>query len=58
MLDVGKVYFMSRMQVKAANKQYSTIPHDYELTMNESSEVVLAEEDASIGTGVVSFFSP
>jgi replication factor A1 len=33
---VGKVYLISRCQVKAANKQYSKIKNDYELTFKAS----------------------
>lgn len=33
MLEVDKVYFISKCQLKAANKQYSKLRNDYEMTL-------------------------
>lgn len=35
----GKVYYISRGQLKLANKQFKTVQNDYEMTLNEYSEV-------------------
>lgn len=45
--QLGKVYFISKGSLKVANKQFSTVKNDYELTLNEYSEV---EEASSEGT--------
>ncbi|CAN6470194.1 unnamed protein product [Victoria cruziana] len=45
--ELGKVYYISRGTLKLANKQFKTVPNDYEMTLNENSEV---EEAAGEGT--------
>ncbi|XP_013625590.1 PREDICTED: replication protein A 70 kDa DNA-binding subunit B [Brassica oleracea var. oleracea] len=35
----GKVYYISRGTLKLANKQFKTVQNDYEMTLNEYSEV-------------------
>ncbi|KAF3551527.1 hypothetical protein DY000_02000346 [Brassica cretica] len=35
----GKVYYISRGSLKLANKQFKTVQNDYEMTLNEYSEV-------------------
>ncbi|XP_077222798.1 replication protein A 70 kDa DNA-binding subunit B-like [Tasmannia lanceolata] len=37
--ELGKVYYISRGTLKVANKQFKTVQNDYEMTLNESSEV-------------------
>jgi replication factor A1 len=37
--QLGKVYYISKGSLKVANKQYKTVQNDYEMTLNESSEV-------------------
>lgn len=39
MLEVDKVYYISKCQVKAANKQYSKLKHDYELTCGNDTVI-------------------
>lgn len=41
MLEVDKVYFISKCQLKAANKTYSKLRNDYEMTL--SNETVIQE---------------
>lgn len=51
MIEVDKVYYLSKCQLKPANKQYSTLKNDYEMTM--TADTVLQEcedEGASIPT--------
>ena len=45
--QVGKVYLISRGTIKPANKQYSALKSDYELTLNNDSQVMLATEETS-----------
>ncbi|CAN1233583.1 Replication protein A 70 kDa DNA-binding subunit B [Linum perenne] len=37
--QLGKVYYISRGSLRVANKRYNTVENDYEMTLNESSEV-------------------
>jgi len=45
--EVNKVYLINNCALKPANKQYSTLNNDYELTFRESTEMVLCEDDTS-----------
>jgi len=47
MIQVGKVYLISNCQVKAANKQYSKLRNDYELTFKDNVIVQPCDEDTS-----------
>eukprot|EP00250_Pteridium_aquilinum_P034781 c8088_g1_i1 orf=345-2195(-) len=38
-LELGKVYFISKGSLRVANKQFSTVKNDYEMTLNINSEV-------------------
>lgn len=37
--EMGKVYYVSKGSLKLANKKFSTLKNDYEMTLNENSEV-------------------
>lgn len=37
--QLGKVYYISKGILKVANKQFKTVQNDYEMTLNENSEV-------------------
>ncbi|XP_022105118.1 replication protein A 70 kDa DNA-binding subunit-like isoform X3 [Acanthaster planci] len=51
LIEVGKVYFFSRGTLKTANRQYTSITNDYEMTFNNDTTVVpCEEEDDSIPT--------
>ena len=53
MIEIGKVYYITGGTLKAANKQYSTLNNDYEMTLKDSSEISLctdAAETSSIPT--------
>lgn len=43
---LGKVYYISKGTLKVANKQFKTVQNDYEMTLNEYSEVEEVAEDA------------
>ncbi|KAI3807410.1 hypothetical protein L1987_23337 [Smallanthus sonchifolius] len=37
--EMGKVYYISKGTLKVANKQFKTVQNDYEMTLNEYSQV-------------------
>ncbi|CAN0876938.1 Replication protein A 70 kDa DNA-binding subunit B [Linum grandiflorum] len=37
--QLGKVYYISKGSLRVANKQYKTVENDYEMTLNDNSEV-------------------
>lgn len=41
MLQVGQVYYISKCALKVANKQWSTVNNDYEMTFDSSSSISL-----------------
>ncbi|XP_075660812.1 replication protein A 70 kDa DNA-binding subunit B [Castanea sativa] len=43
--QLGKVYFISKGSLKLANKQFKTVKNDYEMTLNENSEVEEASNE-------------
>uniref|UniRef100_A0A1J3D750 Replication protein A subunit n=1 Tax=Noccaea caerulescens TaxID=107243 RepID=A0A1J3D750_NOCCA len=45
MFQLGKVYYISRGSLKLANKQFKTVQNDYEMTLNENSEVEEASSE-------------
>ncbi|KAJ1421800.1 hypothetical protein SESBI_13438 [Sesbania bispinosa] len=44
---LGKVYYISKGTLKVANKQFKTVQNDYEMTLNENSEVEEVANEAS-----------
>eukprot|EP00727_Mastigamoeba_balamuthi_P013165 m51a1_g8471 putative replication protein a 70 kda dna-binding subunit (646) ;mRNA; f:485091-487370 len=55
LLVPGQCYYISRCVTKLANKRFTTIAHEYELTMGSSSVVQPAPEDPSIPRAHFSF---
>ncbi|XP_071690614.1 replication protein A 70 kDa DNA-binding subunit B-like [Rutidosis leptorrhynchoides] len=47
LFQMGKVYYISKGTLKVANKQYKTVQNDYEMTLNESSQVEEAINEAA-----------
>ncbi|XP_058180756.1 replication protein A 70 kDa DNA-binding subunit B [Rhododendron vialii] len=45
--QLGKVYYISKGTLKVANKQFKTVQNDYEMTLNEYSEVEEASNEAT-----------
>lgn len=45
--QLGKVYYISKGTLKVANKQFKTVKNDYEMTLNENSEVEEASNEVS-----------
>jgi len=48
MFQEGKVYTISRGQLKPANRKFNKLPHDYELTLGRDAEVQFYGEDKKI----------
>ncbi|CAG9864560.1 unnamed protein product [Phyllotreta striolata] len=38
-LQVDKIYYISKGQLKMANKQFSTLKHEYEITINNDTQI-------------------
>ena len=47
LFDLGKVYYISKGSLKVANKMFKTVKNDYEMTLNENSEVEEAPSEAA-----------
>ncbi|KAI3685030.1 hypothetical protein L6452_34261 [Arctium lappa] len=45
--QMGKVYYISKGTLKVANKQFKTVQNDYEMTLNENSQVEEASNEAA-----------
>ncbi|XP_026466908.1 replication protein A 70 kDa DNA-binding subunit [Ctenocephalides felis] len=54
MIQVDKVYYISKCQLKPANKQFSTLKNDYEMTFTNDTQVAECM-DADIGVPEVSY---
>lgn len=50
MLEVNKIYYISKCTLKTANKQYSNLKNDYEMTMNPETTIDLCTDDVSMPT--------
>ena len=40
MIEIGKVYYISRATMKTANKQFNNLKNDYEMTLTGDSEII------------------
>ncbi|XP_034238791.1 replication protein A 70 kDa DNA-binding subunit [Thrips palmi] len=45
MIEVGKVYLITKGTLKTANKMYSNLNNDYELNLNNESQILPVPED-------------
>ena len=48
LLNVDSVYTFSKGMLKPANKKFSLLPNDYELTLNSDAEIHYVDDDATI----------
>ncbi|XP_073817699.1 replication protein A 70 kDa DNA-binding subunit-like [Musca autumnalis] len=55
MIEVDKLYYISKCQLKPANKQYSTLKNDYEMTFNSDTVVQPCEDDDDGGVPAVKY---
>ncbi|TPP58083.1 Replication protein A DNA-binding subunit [Fasciola gigantica] len=45
MIEVNKVYYLTRANLKAAKEQFNTTKNDYEMTLNADSQVIPCEDE-------------
>uniref|UniRef100_A0AAX7UF69 Replication protein A subunit n=1 Tax=Astatotilapia calliptera TaxID=8154 RepID=A0AAX7UF69_ASTCA len=50
LVEQGKVYYISKATLKPANKQYTTLKNDYEMTLHAYSSIVPCDDNQSIPT--------
>ncbi|XP_040908163.1 replication protein A 70 kDa DNA-binding subunit-like isoform X2 [Toxotes jaculatrix] len=50
LVEQGKVYYISKATLKVANKQYSTLKNDYEMTLHAHSSIVPCDDTEGIPT--------
>ncbi|XP_008827013.1 replication protein A 70 kDa DNA-binding subunit isoform X1 [Nannospalax galili] len=50
LLEVNKVYYFSKGTLKIANKQFSAVKNDYEMTFNNETSVLLCEDGHHLPT--------
>uniref|UniRef100_A0A3Q3QNJ7 Replication protein A subunit n=1 Tax=Monopterus albus TaxID=43700 RepID=A0A3Q3QNJ7_MONAL len=48
LIEVGKVYYVSKGSLKIANKQYTSVKNDYEMTLNGESTVIPCEDTCDV----------
>ncbi|XP_046892266.1 LOW QUALITY PROTEIN: replication protein A 70 kDa DNA-binding subunit [Hypomesus transpacificus] len=48
LIETGKVFYISRGSLKIANKQYSSLKNDYEMTLNGDSSIVPCEDSHDV----------
>uniref|UniRef100_A0A8C5CGM0 Replication protein A subunit n=1 Tax=Gadus morhua TaxID=8049 RepID=A0A8C5CGM0_GADMO len=55
LIEVGKVYYMSKGTLKIANKQYSSTKNDYEMTLNGESSIIPCDDASDLPVALCSF---
>lgn len=48
LVEQGKVYYISKASLKAANKQFNTLKHEYEMTLNAHSSIVPCDDGLDV----------
>ncbi|KAM6910908.1 replication protein A 70 kDa DNA-binding subunit-like isoform 2-T2 [Lycodopsis pacificus] len=48
LVEQGKVYFITKATLKIANKQYTTLKNDYEITLHAQSSIVPCDDSQDI----------
>lgn len=48
MIELNKVYFIRKATLKTADKRYSSINNDYEMTFNQETEVIPCDDDKGL----------
>uniref|UniRef100_A0A673A7L1 Replication protein A subunit n=1 Tax=Sphaeramia orbicularis TaxID=375764 RepID=A0A673A7L1_9TELE len=48
LIEVGKVYYVSKGSLKIANKQYTSVKNDYEMTLNGESTILPCEDSSDV----------
>lgn len=55
MLEVNKVYYFSKATLKTANKQYTSVQNDYEMTFNSETTIEPCDEATDLPTMTFDF---
>ncbi|KAM8976611.1 replication protein A 70 kDa DNA-binding subunit isoform 2-T2 [Pelodytes ibericus] len=50
LLEVNKVYYFSKGSLKIANKQYTSVKNDYEMTFNNETSVIPCDDASDVPT--------
>ncbi|XP_006863517.1 PREDICTED: replication protein A 70 kDa DNA-binding subunit [Chrysochloris asiatica] len=50
LIEVNKVYYFSKGTLKIANKQFTAVKNDYEMTFNNETSVIPCEDDRHLPT--------
>ncbi|XP_053187878.1 replication protein A 70 kDa DNA-binding subunit-like [Scomber japonicus] len=50
LVEQGKVYYISKASLKVANKQYTTLKNDYEMTLHAHSSIVPCDDSQDVPT--------
>ncbi|XP_071362308.1 replication protein A 70 kDa DNA-binding subunit-like isoform X2 [Trachinotus anak] len=50
LVEQGQVYYISKATLKAANKQYSTLKNDYEMTLHAHSSIIPCNDSQGVPT--------
>ncbi|XP_036380112.1 replication protein A 70 kDa DNA-binding subunit [Megalops cyprinoides] len=48
LIEPGKVYYISKGSLKIANKQYTSLKNDYEMTLNGESSIIPCEDSQDV----------
>lgn len=48
LIEVGKVYYLSKASLKIANKQYTSVKNDYEMTLSGESTIIPCEDSSDV----------
>ncbi|XP_061575582.1 replication protein A 70 kDa DNA-binding subunit [Cololabis saira] len=48
LIEVGKVYYISKGSLKIANKQYTSLKNDYEMTLNGESSIIPCDDSSDV----------
>ncbi|XP_060902628.1 replication protein A 70 kDa DNA-binding subunit [Labrus mixtus] len=48
LIEVGKVYYISKCSLKIANKQYTSVKNDYEMTLNGESSIIPCDDSSDV----------
>ena len=55
-LEVGKLYYVSKGSLRPANRQYTTVNNDYEMSLDGKSEIVEASEEEQLESAAKKIF--
>ncbi|XP_077579422.1 replication protein A 70 kDa DNA-binding subunit isoform X2 [Stigmatopora nigra] len=48
LIEVGKVYYINKGNVKMANKQYTAVKNDYEVTLSGDTSIILCDDSDEV----------